>query len=100
MYNHLITALQCPRCSDDGEMTVHLYFGFRDLLAYRIGDRYQWTSRALLKNGGRPPEGNLEGEGYAECPGCRKDFFVKVTVRNDVVIGAEPDPSKAPLVSD
>lgn len=99
-FNQLPVHLQCPRCGRESDMTVDLYFGLRDQLDYKLGDTYRWTSSPLVKNGGRPPEGNLDGEGYTECPLCRKDFFVIVMVRNDIVDSVQVDSKKKPLNPD
>jgi hypothetical protein len=99
-YNHLSARLTCPRCGREADMTVDLYFGLRDQLDYKFGDRYSWTNSPIVKNGGRPPDGNLEGEGYTECPLCKKDFFVAVKVDQDILKAARPDPSKKPLIPD
>jgi hypothetical protein len=81
-------------------MTVDLYFGFRDQLSYKLGDKCRWTSSPLVKNGGRPAEGSLDGEGYTVCPLCQKDFFVIVAVRNDIIEGAQPNFARKPLIPD
>jgi hypothetical protein len=81
-------------------MTVDLYFGFRDQLNYKLGDAYRWREGRSVKNDGRPQEGNLDGEGYTECPLCAKDFWVIVRVRNDVLESVEPDTEKKPLIPD
>lgn len=81
-------------------MALDLYFGFRNMLVYRIGDRYQWVDRKAVPNGGRPPDGSLDGEAYTECPACKKDFFAIVEVRRDVICGARPDPTKKPHIPD
>ncbi len=91
VYNTLTTDMQCPRCGQSHEIEVDLYFGFRNMISYRLGDKYQWGAGQSVKKGARPPDGNLDGEGYVECPVCRKDFFVKVAVRSDIIEGVEPD---------
>ena len=96
-FNQLPARLQCPRCGRESDMMVDLYFGLRDQLEYKLGDTYRWRTGRSVKNGGRPPEGNLDGEGYTECPLCRKDFFVIVRVRNDVLQSVEPNTWQAPL---
>jgi endogenous inhibitor of DNA gyrase (YacG/DUF329 family) len=89
-YNQLAIVLKCPRCQRTAEMTVDLYFGFCDQAVYRIGDQYRWTSSPVVRHGGRPRDGNVDGEGYTECPSCGKDFFVKVLVRGDVLNQLSP----------
>lgn len=100
LFNQLPLNLECPRCGREAKMTVDLYFGFRDQLCYKLGDKCKWTKSPLVKNGGRPADGNLDGKGYTECPLCKKDFFVVVKVRKDVFMGVEADPLKKPLIPD
>ncbi len=100
MYNELTAVLRCPRCATQSRMTVDLYFGLRDLRPYQLGDTYQWVEGKSVKNGGRPPAGHLDGEGYVVCPACEKDFFVIVSVRADMIEAVEPDPRKKPLIAE
>ena len=60
----------------------------------KIGDRYPWVARKQPQNGGRPEGGTVDGKGYMECPRCHKDAFLRVLVRNDVIVGVEPDTEK------
>src|SRR5512133_492264 len=99
-FNQLPARLLCPRCGRESDMTVDLYFGFRDQLNYKLGDTYRWKMGRSVKNGGRPPEGNLDGDGYTECPLCRKDFFVIVRVRKDIIDSLQPNPEKKPFIPD
>ncbi|NMB58736.1 MAG: hypothetical protein GYA12_06180 [Chloroflexi bacterium] len=61
---------------------------------FNLGDEYTWVPRKAPQNGGRPFEGNLDGEGYAECPVCRKGFYVKVAIRNDRIESVSADAGK------
>ena len=97
-YNHITAHLQCPRCGKGASMTVDLYFGLRDQTDYKLGEIYRWRVGRSVQNGGRPSHGDLDGEGYAECPICRKDFFLVATVRGDVLENVQPDPNKKPLI--
>ncbi len=81
-------------------MIVDLYFGLRDQLNYKLGDTYRWRIGRSVNNGGRPVGGNLEGEGYTECPRCHKDFFVLVLVKEDKLESVQPDTHKKPLIPD
>jgi len=81
-------------------MKVDLYFGFRDQLSYKLGETYRWTKSPLVKNGGRPPNGTTNGEGYTECPHCKKDFFVIVNANNDKLESVMPDTAKKPYIPD
>jgi hypothetical protein len=100
-YNTLRASMDCPRCHGSALMEIELSFGdTRNLHQYEIGDRYEWLPLKAPQNGGRPENGNLDGEGYVECPLCERDFFVKVQVRADTIQLVEVDSSKAPYVAD
>lgn len=100
IYNHLRIDIDCPRCHAKAPMLLDLYFGLRDLLEYRIGDPYAWVTGKAPPHGGRPEGGNVDGEAYSECPVCRKDSYFKVRVRNDVIVGVDPDPTRKPHIPD
>ncbi len=93
-YNILTTTIRCPHCGTDSEMDINLYFGYLDLIQYKLMGRYAWWPRKAVHNGGRPADGNLDGEGYTECPACSCDFFVVVHVRADVIMSVEPDTTR------
>lgn len=68
--------------------------------SYRVGDVYKWKSRQAVQNGGCAPNGSLQGEGYAECLKCNRDFFVIVHIVNEQISKAEPDSDRLPYVHD
>jgi hypothetical protein len=81
-------------------MEIEMFFGdTRGLSEFSIGDRYKWLPGKSVPKGGRPDNGNLDGEGYAECPLCRQDFFVKVIIRDDVINNVAPDLTKKPFIA-
>ena len=90
--------MKCPRCDALAEFQIDLYFGLRDQIRYDLGDTCEWVPRKALQNGGRPPDGNLDGEGYTQCPQCEKDFFVSVLARRDKLVAVQPDMSREPYV--
>jgi len=98
LFNTLRVGLRCPRCERDGVVEVEIKFGLRNQIEYRLGETYLWTRSPLERSGGRPPGGNLDGEGYAQCEQCRKDFFVVVKLRNDSIESVDLDPTKVPLI--
>jgi hypothetical protein len=65
-----------------------------------VGDRYPWAPRKQPQNGGRPDDGNSDADGYMECQHCQKDSFVRVIIRNDVIVGVEPNTEKQPFIPD
>ena len=93
-YNTLDAEMACPRCGETSRMEIDLYFGYRRLLRYHLGSKYTWDIGKSVKNGGRPDNGTMLGEGYAECPVCTRDFFVNVTVVEDVLTSVAPDTSR------
>ena len=95
-HNLLKYSMECPRCKKIGLMEIELYFGFANLIEYKIGDEIKWIPNKSLKNGGRPKNGYLNGEGYSECSVCGKDFFVKVEIRLDKLTNVVVDNLKAP----
>lgn len=68
--------------------------GVLNLLEYKIGDPMSWTRKVSLKKGGRPQDGNMDGEGYVECPSCTRDYFLVVEIRNDRIAAVRVDDSK------
>src|SRR5215204_1207941 len=101
IYNVLHTSMTCPRCGVAVETTVDCYFGYRSEMAdLKIGDRYPWLPRVQPQNGGRPEGGSVDGEGYMECPRCHKDAFLRVIVRDDVIVRVEPDATKQGHIPD
>ena len=95
-FNTLIAAVICPRCGADLDAAeIACYFGETSYMAQlTVGDEYPWRGNRALHNGGRPAGGDIDGEGYCECPACAKDFFVRVQVRGDRVVGLSPDPDR------
>ena len=93
-YDLLHVDMICPRCGQNCRMEIELFVGIGNLIDYQIRDRIQWAPHSAPQNGGRPPNGDCEAEGYAECDSCTKDFFVKAIVRNDILTDVLVDPSK------
>ena len=79
LFNLLIFRTECPRCHQNAEFEIEMRFGDTSSMSvYRIGDQIGWKNEKHSENG------NLNGEGYAECLFCCKDFFVKVIIRNNI----------------
>ena len=100
-YNTIRALLICPRCGAEVETHLDCHFGCTgDMADLKIGDRYPWTPGRQAQNGGRPEKGTVDGEAYMECSLCQKDSFWRVLVREDVVVGMEPDAQKAGYIPD
>jgi hypothetical protein len=98
-HNQTTVELACPRCGVIGPMDVELHFGFGNLIKLKIGDRYPFVDdRKAVHNGGYPPEGNMDGTGYVECPNCCKDFWVKALIRAGVLTAIAVDSEKIPYI--
>ncbi len=92
IYNKLSAAITCPHCHKTNSLDIDLYFGdTRNMRQFVIGSLYTWLPEKTVEHGGRPPDGNIDGEGYAVCPNCQRDFFVNVLIRDDRIAGVEPD---------
>ncbi len=98
-YNESHHSMRCLRCGKEAEFHIQWQFGFTAMIAtVSIGDEYPWDGNRMPHNGGRPEDGNCDGEGYTECPNCKKDFFVKAVVRGDQLVDIEPNSEKEPYV--
>jgi DNA-directed RNA polymerase subunit RPC12/RpoP len=99
VHNQTTVELACPRCGVIGPVDVELHFGFGNLIELKIGDQYPFLdARKAVYNGGYPPEGNMDGTGYAECLKCGKDFWVKALIRAGVLTAVEVDNDKKPYM--
>lgn len=97
-HNIILAEVVCPRCGGVVR-EIEGFVGLGELREYRIGDRIQWAPRKSPQHAGRPPDGNVDAEGYGVCPRCGKDFFLVLRVRNDVLESVAPDPSKPGYIS-
>lgn len=93
LYNILRCTLKCPRCGQEGVTDVDFRFGHLNLEDYSLGDQIRWEDGKKPPRG-RPSGGNYLGEGYSECSGCSLDFWVMITVSDDVIKSVQPDPSR------
>lgn len=94
-YNILQTVLTCPRCGEEVESEIECHFGnTAQMLTLTIGSTYPWVKGRQPQNGGRPEGEEVSGEGYMECPACRRDSFLRVIVGGDTIVKVEPDRSR------
>ncbi len=101
-YNTVIAPVACPRCGTLVNAEIEVRFGdTSQFVTLNIGDKVPWVSGRQEENGGRPQSGNMDGDGYMECPSCRKDSFLTVCVRDDVIQAVEQTKMpKAPYIPD
>ncbi len=91
--NTLYAKMICPLCGQDVETEITLNIGDnRQRHQYTIGDRIVWRHHALVQNGGRPGNGNIDAQGFSYSPHCGDRTFVKVLVRNDRITDVIFDP--------
>ncbi|PWK91206.1 hypothetical protein C8D88_1011240 [Lentzea atacamensis] len=93
-YNLLRVSLQCPHCGVESLAEVDFRFGLFEFRDYSVGDRLEWGEEGDRSPRERPEGGNFDGEGYAECAFCKKDFWVTINVRSDVLAEVSVDSSK------
>lgn len=100
LYNILFLTITCPRCGTEAKVEAEFRFGLRDLSNYRLGDKLPWDGPGTKTPEQRPEGGNYNDEAYVVCPHCERDFWLTVSVRNDVIISAIIDNTKQPYISD
>jgi hypothetical protein len=100
MFNYLLLNTICPRCGVGAEMEADFRFGLKDLTRYRIGDQLRWDGMGVKTPETRPEDGNYDDEAYVVCPHCERDFWITVSVRKDIIVGAIVDKTKQPYISD
>ena len=85
LFNVLKTELQCPYCNYQGEFDIEFRFGVVDMDSYRLGEELIWTGARASVPKTRPILQKWCGEGYAECPKCHRDFWVCISVEDNVL---------------
>ncbi len=94
VHNVIDAPVRCPHCHLVSHSEIEGFVGFGNLKRYAIGDRIDWMPRKSVQHGGRPPDGDIDAEGYTVCEHCGRDFFVRLRVRGDVLIEVEANPDK------
>ena len=84
--NILYAKMICPLCQQNVETEIKMDIGdTRQVHQYTIGDRIAWRRHALVQNGGRPGNGNIDVEGFSYSPVCGDRTSVKVIIRSDII---------------
>jgi hypothetical protein len=99
LFNYLSLIIRCPRCGAEAEMEAEFRFGLRELAHYRIGDQLRWDGIGVKTPAKRPDQGNYDGEAYVVCPLCKRDFWLVVSVQEDVIVSAAVDSTKQPYIA-
>ena len=100
IYNYLILSITCPRCGSEEEMEAEFRFGLRELTRYHIGDQLRWDGTGIRTPRTRPEGGNYNDEAYVVCPKCNRDFWLNISVKQDIIVSATPAPDKQPYIHD
>jgi hypothetical protein len=100
LYNYLLLTTTCPRCGAEGEMEAEFRFGYRNLTYYRLGDSLLWDGMGIKNPRERPAGGDYDDEAYVVCPFCERDFWLRVSVRNDLITSASVDSTREPYIPD
>jgi uncharacterized C2H2 Zn-finger protein len=90
-FNTLSASLKCPYCGQSSAHRVKLAFGETRVMGrYQLGDRYPWRPGLPVERGGRPEEGDFQGDSTSRCPVCHQVFNVRIRIRNDIIRSIEP----------
>jgi hypothetical protein len=96
----LYAKIICPSCNQITDVEIALKFGDpRKQYVYTVGDRCDWRPRASFQNGGRPKNGDLDGEGSTRCENCGDNLMVKVVIREDRFVDIVFDAEKSPFIT-
>lgn len=75
-YNILRAKIECPRYSRIAGQEIDLHFGYtNEMLEFNLGDKYFWCSGRELQNGGRPENGNINGEDMLSVNFAKETFL-------------------------
>lgn len=91
-YNLLFAEMDCPRCGKRSECEIEIRSGDTSQMQhFHIGDDYPCRFMYASRSSDSPGQADLIGDGYTECPACRKDFFVTVQILLGVIQSASVD---------
>jgi hypothetical protein len=97
-FNTLSASLKCPYCGQSAAHRVRLAFGETRVMGrYQLGDRYPWRPGLPVERGGRPQDGDYQGDSTSRCPVCHQVFNVHIRIRNDIIRSIEPDRARQNL---
>ena len=99
LYNYVVALdLKCPRCGSQTDVRAEARLGRLALVEYRLGDEVEWA-RNRAEGMTRPDCGTASLEGYGMCSVCHKDFWLSITVKNDLVASVSVDSQRPGLLS-
>ena len=93
VYNILYTEIVCPHCSTQQHTEVDFRFGAVEGFSYHIGD-----TLILPRYGDSSHLKNYIGEGWVDCPHCRRDFWVDISVNKGILTRVEINTDKSGYV--
>jgi rubredoxin len=92
IFDTINSTLTCPRCSFHGDFTVEAFLPCSNQISYKLNDAITNVTRNKM-----PDSGIYEG--YAECPSCKKDFFLLIHIENKVIASVKIDENKKSYIS-
>jgi hypothetical protein len=98
--NVLKLTMVCPLCRVKANVKAGFRAGLRDGSEYHIGDRLRWEGQELGLPEQRPKGGNVDSVAYATCLRCERDFWLIVSIRSDVIVGAQVATTKEVRIAD
>ncbi len=91
-FNTLSASMKCPYCGQSAAHRVKLAFGETRVMGrYNLGDRYPWRPGLPVERGGRPQDGDFQGDSTSRCPVCHQVFNVHIRIQHDIIRSIEPD---------
>ncbi|GKX57417.1 hypothetical protein SOASR030_35290 [Leminorella grimontii] len=69
----------CPRCEASDVYEIEAFFPSGNLCQYQLKDELINVTKNRLQE-------SFTAEGYVECPHCKKDFFVDIRVKDNVIL--------------
>jgi hypothetical protein len=100
LFNYLMVNAICPRCGVEAEMETEFRFGLKDLTRYLIGDQLRWDGIGIKTPETRPEGGNYDAEAYVVCPHCDRDFWLIVSIKEDIIASAVINTTRRLYISD
>jgi hypothetical protein len=97
LHNLVAFKTTCPRCGEYCEARAEFRLGLLEMRTYRVGEAllFDGTGEVIGK-----PSPSARVEGYAECKCCHKDYWVTISVDDDIIGSVAVDPARDPYIPD